>query len=138
MRALGTALGHRRNRDVPSARDMPPYQRAKQTTQGPRGVIIATFPNGKISRRRHLSALLRRTVCAAGLPPTPLPPYCLRRGMITAMAVAGVAQWLRMEMCGHRDKASVSHSRYVDPDAGRMRDVNNLVARTIIMSTGRR
>ena len=60
------------------------------------------------------------------------------RGMITAMAVAGVAQWLRMEMCGHRDKASASHSRYVDPDAGRMRDVNDLVARTIIMSTGRR
>ena len=114
------------------------YQRAKQTTQGPRGVIIATFPNGKIIRRRHLSALLRRTVCAAGLPPTPLPPYCLRRGMITAMAVAGVAQWLRREMCGHRDKASASHSRYVDPDAGRMRDVNDLVARTIIMSTGRR
>ena len=60
------------------------------------------------------------------------------RGMINAMAVAGVAQWLRMEMCGHRDKASASHSRYVDPDAGRMRDVNDLVARTIIMSTGRR
>jgi len=31
-----------------------------------------------------------------------------------------------------------AHSRYVDPDARRMRDVNNLVARTIIMPTGRR
>ena len=31
-----------------------------------------------------------------------------------------------------------AHSRYVDPDARRVRDVNNLVARTIIMSTGRR
>ena len=99
--------------------------------------IVDTFVDSNaIIRRRHVSAFVQRLARAAGLPPFYFTTYALRRGYITAMAIAGVGKLRRMEFCGHRQQGS--HENYVDPDPRAFRSVAATVALTVVESAGRR
>ena len=86
--------------------------------------------------RRHLSVLLRRLAVAANLPPRPFPPYCLRRGFITALAAAGLSPVLRSRFVGHKPPKesgeSATHRKYVDPVPETYAWVNSDVVRRAI------
>ena len=103
----------------------------------PHDPIIHTFSGSRaFVRRTHVSAFVQRLATAANLPSFYFTTYSLRRGYITAMAIAGVGKLRRMEFCGHRQ--SGSHENYVDPDPRVFRTIAARVALTIVESAGRR
>lgn len=102
-----------------------------------RGPVIGRFPKSTFwVRRTHLGDFIRRVARKLNLPAYFFTAYSLRRGMLTAMAIAGVPRPARMAFAGHREPGA--HQFYVDPDPRLYRGMAARVARTIVESAGRR